>query len=96
MFFQIYVKCLILDEVPMPKVFDEEKVALEVRQLLIIEHESLDGELLATSPFDAAMHHAIRSLSQLLSYFVLLSEDLNMLEGGDHRQLLVLHTVAVG
>lgn len=90
MFLEVDIKCLILDEIPMPEVFDQQKVALEIRELLIIEHESFDSELLATSSFDATMHHTIRSLSQFLSDLVLLREDLNMLKGRDHRQFLVL------
>ena len=31
MFFEVDIKCLILDEIPMPEVFDKQKVALEIR-----------------------------------------------------------------
>ena len=59
MFFQVDIKCLILDEIPMPEVLDKKEVALEIRQLLIIKHESFDGELLSAPPFYATMHDTI-------------------------------------
>jgi hypothetical protein len=63
--------------------------------LLIIEHEGFDGVLLAAAPLDAAMHNTIGTLPEFLGDFVFLGKDLDVFEGGDHGQLIVLNTLPV-
>lgn len=95
MFFKINIKCLILYQVAVMKVFDQKEVAFKIRELLIIEHEHLHRILLPTSPLYTAMHHSIWPFPEFLSNIVFLGENLDVFEGRDHWLFVVLDACPV-
>jgi len=78
-FLDIQVKGFIFDDVAVIETFHEHKVAQNLRDMLIIEHERFDSVLHATAFLQAAVDHTISTLTQLAYHFILFSKDLGML-----------------
>jgi hypothetical protein len=94
---QVDVEGLIADDAGVGEGAEEEEVGLEFWQLLVVEHEGLDCVALARPALDAAVHHSVRPLSQLLHQLVLLGEELGVVdaEGAAVRFLLVVDALGV-
>ena len=97
MLHSIDVQCLIPDDVRMGQRPHELKIGLQLRHLLVIEHERLHCKTLSSATFDATVDHSIRPLPQFLQQLVFLVKELCVVDGkGTGMWLfLVLYTLGI-